>query len=352
MGNKRASHATALLVGVALSVGAVRAQAPAQGTVDRLTVHGRSLEKNLAGDSPDRSVSVYLPPGYAAATGRRYPVIYLLHGFTDSDDRWFGRVQHFINVPQAVDRALSGGSKDVIVVMPNALTKFGGSMYSTSVTIGDWESYITKDLVSYVDSHYRTIANAASRGLAGHSMGGYGALRIGMKYPDVFSAIYALSPCCMISNMAPPSGPERGGPAPETVRTFEELEKAGFGTKALLASAAAWSPNPKNPPFFSDMPMNNGEFQPLVAAKWAANAPLAMVDQYIGNLKKLSAVAFDAGDKDEPIATTVRTLDGILNRYGLPHTFEIYTGDHVNRIAERVEKQVVPFFSANLTFAR
>jgi enterochelin esterase-like enzyme len=338
------------LVAGALSVAATLAQAPARGTVDRVTVHGRSLEGNLAGDSPARSVSVYLPPGYATMTGRRYPVIYLLHGFTDSDDRWFGRVQHFINVPQAVDRALSNGSKDVIVVMPNALTKFGGSMYSTSVTVGDWESYITKDLVWYIDSNYRTIASASSRGLAGHSMGGYGALRIGMKYPEVFSAIYALSPCCMIPNLD--QRPSREGPTPESIRSFEELDKAGFGVKAQMASAAAWSPNPKNPPFFIDLPTKDGEFQPLVAAKWAANAPLAMVDQYVANLKKLRAVGFDAGDGDEPIATTVRTLDGILSRYGLPHTFEIYPGDHVNRVAERVEKQMVPFFSANLTFAR
>jgi S-formylglutathione hydrolase FrmB len=344
---------TLLLAAAVLSGSLVTAQTGIpSGTVERVTVHGKSLEGNLAGDSPDRSVSIYLPPGYATTTGRRYPVIYLLHGFTDSDDRWYGRVQHFINVPQVVDRALASGSKDAIVVMPNALTKSGGSMYSSSVTTGDWEIYIARELVSYVDTHYRTIANVSGRGLAGHSMGGYGALRIGMKYPDVFAAVYALSPCCMISNMTPQAGLERGGPTPDSIRSFEELEKASFGLKAQMASAAAWSPNPKNPPFFIDLPMRNGEFQPLVAARWAANAPLAMVDQYIGNLKRLRAIAFDAGDMDEPIATTVRTLDGMLNGYGLPHTFEIYTGNHVNRVAERVEKQMMPFFSAQLTATR
>ena len=338
---------------VACSVGgssaALRAQnAPArQGSVERVTVHGISLEGNLAGDSADRGVSVYLPPSYATSGTRRYPVVYLLHGFTDSDDRWFGRVKHFISVPQVMDAAIAAGSREVVVVMPNALTKFGGSMYSNSVTTGDWESYVANDLVRFIDGRYRTMAHVASRGLAGHSMGGYGALRIGMRFPQVFSSVYALSPCCMVPNMTPAAGT----PSPaEAVKTFEEVEKANFGLKAQLASAAAWSPNPKNPPLYLDLPTRGGELQPLVLAKWAANAPLAMVDQYIGNLKALKGLAIDAGNKDEPIATTVRTLHGMLETYGLPHLFEIYEGDHVNRVAERIEKQMMPFFGKYLAF--
>src|SRR5438270_3198575 len=97
-----------------------------------------------------------------------------------------------------MDQALSDGStREMIVVMPDAYTRFKGSMYSSSVTTGDWEDYISQELVAYVDAHYRTIAAAASRGLAGHSMGGYGAIRVGMKHPEVFSSIYLLSPCCM-----------------------------------------------------------------------------------------------------------------------------------------------------------
>ncbi len=88
-------------------------------------------------------------------------------------------------------------TKDVIVVMPDAHTRFQGSFYSSSPTTGDWESYVYEELVAYIDSHYRTIADVESRGLAGHSMGGYGTIRIGIKRPDVFSSIYALNPCCL-----------------------------------------------------------------------------------------------------------------------------------------------------------
>jgi S-formylglutathione hydrolase FrmB len=334
----------------------VAASAPdaGKGTVDVVTVHGASLEGNLTGDSPDRRVSVYLPPSYATAKAQRYAVIYLLHGFTDSDENWFGRVQHFVNVPAIADSVLGAGGREVIIVMPNAYTKFAGSMYSNSVVTGDWETFVARELVAYVDNHYRTLAGVASRGLAGHSMGGYGALRIGMKHPDVFSTLYALSPCCMVPNMSPQAQTTargRGGDnglTAEQVRTFADLDGASFGVKAQLASAAAWSPNPKAPPFFVDLPVRNGQVNPLVVAKWAANAPLALADQYIGNLRKMKAIAIDAGDMDEPIATTVRTLHGILDGYGLAHTFEIYEGNHVNRISDRLTGQVLPFFATHL----
>jgi S-formylglutathione hydrolase len=318
---------------------------PPHGTVERIKVHGKALEGNLEGDSPDRDVSIYLPPSYARERDRRYPVIYLLHGYTDSDDLWFGAKPHFINVPVITDRALASGARELIIVMPNAYTAYQGSMYSSSATTGDWEAFITRDLVSYIDSHYRTIPEAASRGLAGHSMGGYGTVRIGMKNPDVFSSLYILSPCCMTANISPPRSAKA-----ETIHSAADLATADFGTKAQVASAAAWSPNPKNPPLFFDLPYKDGELQPAVVAKWAANAPLAMIDQYILNLRKIHAIAMDAGDKDEPIASTVRTLDQILTSYDIPHAFEIYPGNHVSGIAERVETKALPFFSKNLSF--
>jgi S-formylglutathione hydrolase len=337
-----------LLFGIGTTLFAQTEITAYKGKFERIKVHGESLEGNLSGDPADRDVSVYLPPSYAKNIQRRYPVLYLLHGFTDSDDRWFGlRGQHFINVPTAVDKAYAAGVPEMIIVMPNAFTRFRGSMYSNSVTTGDWESYVTKDLVAYIDSHYRTIADRTSRGLAGHSMGGYGTMRLGFKYPEVFSSLYAQSPCCMAANMNPQ--PEMGKQI-EAIKTMEDVEKAGFGILAMLASAAAWSPNPQNPPFFFDFTVKEGKPQPDVIARWAANAPLAMVHQYIPNLKKYKAIALDAGDKDMGINDTVKVLDGILTNYGIRHTSEIYEGDHVNRIAERLESKVLPFFGTNLSF--
>ena len=319
------------------------------GKLERVKVHGDSLVGNLAGDTPDRMVSVYLPPSYAASPKRRYPVLYLLHGYTDSDDHWFGLSgQHFVNVPTAASNAFASGSREFLIVMPNAYTRYQGSMYSSSVVTGDWEAFVAQDLVSFIDKHYRTLATRASRGLAGHSMGGYGTLRIGMKYPAVFSSLYSMNPCCLDAHLQPSVQTVE---LAAKVQTAEDMQKADFFTKATVAEAAAWSPNPRNPPLYFDLPVKDGKLVDEVIARWAANAPLAMVDQYIPSLRKYDGIAIDAGDKDlGDIPATVRRMDQILTDYGIAHDFEIYEGDHVNRVGQRLETKVLPFFSAHLKF--
>jgi enterochelin esterase-like enzyme len=320
-------------------------QTTATGKIERIKVHGKSLEGNLSQDAPERDVSVYLPPSYATEPTRRYPVLYFLHGFTDSDEKWFGLVKHWINLPAVLDKAFADTAmREFIVVMPNAFTRFAGSMYSSSPVTGDWERFVSEDLVAAIDTKYRTVRRREARGIAGHSMGGYGTLRIGMKNPKVYAGMYALSPCCTAASMTAQSRPEAGTKA-EAVKADAEFDKADFMTKAAIATAAAWSPNPKAPPFFIDLGVKDGKVQPRIMEKWAANTPLAMIDQYIWNLKSMSLIALDSGTKDEPIAGGVRSLHEVLTTYDLPHFFEIYEGDHLNRIADRIETKVVPMFS-------
>ena len=339
---------TLYVITLLLLTGAV-VSAQQQGTKERIKVHGQSLEGNLIGDPADRDVSVYLPPSYHTDPQKTYPVLYLLHGFTDSDSKWFGWEEHWINVKEVIDASIAEGlSKEMIVVMPNAYNRFKGSMYSTSTTIGDWETFVSKDLVNYIDTHYRTIPLASSRGLAGHSMGGYGTLRLGMKYPEVWSAIYALSPCCMEGTMLETS--ERMMESVEAITTLDQLEGAGFGTIATLASAAAWAPNPEHPPFYLDLPFADGEVQPEIAAKFSANRTLYVIDQFIPNLKKLTAIGMDAGDQDRGISGSTKRLHEVLESYGIPHQYESYQGDHLNRIAERIRTRTLPFFSEHLDF--
>src|SRR5215469_16326942 len=232
----------------------------------------------------------------------------------------------------------------MIFVTPNAFTRYQGSFYSNSVTTGNWEDYIVHELVPYIDSHYRTIPERASRGLAGHSMGGYGAIRLAMKHPEVYSSVYILSACCLGANINPQG---QGLAAAEAVHSPADVAKAGRGAVTMLAEAAAWSPNPKNPPFFFDLPSKDGQIQASAVARWAANAPLAMIDQYMPSLKTLHAIAIDVGDKDG-LASSNKELSRILTDYGLTNTFETYDGDHTNRIALRVETKVLPFFAKNL----
>ena len=194
---------------------------------------------------------------------------------------------------------------EFILVMPNAFTKYQGSMYSNSAAIGDWETFVARELVAWVDAHYRTLANPASRGLAGHSMGGYGTLRIAMKQPGVFSAIYAMSSCCLAPNPNPdPKMFERAA----QVRTDQDIAAADFFTKALLASAAAWSPDPRKPPLYINLPVADGKLLPDIVSLWNANLPNLMVHQYLPALRTCKAIGIEAG---EPGSGRDRRLEAV-----------------------------------------
>jgi S-formylglutathione hydrolase FrmB len=323
----------------------------AKGSVQRIKVHGKSLEGNLEGDSPDPEVTIYLPPGYDANRHQRYPVVYLLHGYLFTDQYWTGAgpsnpgEMPGPNVPAAMDNLIARGeASPMIVVMPNAYTKYAGSMYSSSVTTGDWETYIAEDLVAYIDKNYRTMPDRLSRGLAGHSMGGYGAIRIGMKRPDVFSSLYIMSACCLINNPFP---------APPANANQNNTAAATGAAQTASAWAAAFSPNPKNPPNYFDEPSKDGKLQPLVVAKWHAASPLAMVDQYVTNLRKYHAIGMDVGLQDQfGFAGQNKQLNQIMADSGIMTTFETYEGNHTNKVPERIETKVLPFFSKNLALKK
>jgi len=309
-----------------------------------IKVHGKALEGNLEGDTVDRDVFVFLPPSYKKDKHLRYPVVYALHGYSIGAEQW----THEIHVPQTIEGAFAQGAKDMIVVLPDSKTVHNGSMYSRSVTTGDFEQFVAHDLVAYVDAHYRTIPNRLSRGLVGHSMGGYGAARIGMKHADVFGSLYIMSPCCLSPRVAGPANPEMARTL-EAVKMPADSANLPFFARAQLATAAAWSPDPKNPPLYLDLPTKDGEPQPDVLAKWAANAPLAFVDQYIGDLRQYRAIALDVGDQDGLRVDTGKLHD-VLDKYGIANSFEVYPGTHTSRVADRFQNHVMPFFNQNLCF--
>jgi enterochelin esterase-like enzyme len=271
-------------------------------TVEHIKVHGAALEGNLEGDSADRDVLVVLPPGYAADQGRRYPVVYALHGYSIGAEQW----THEIHVPQTVEGAFAKGAREMIVVLPDSKTVHNGSMYSSSVTTGDFENFVARDLVAYIDAHYRTIAARESRGLVGHSMGGYGATRIGMKHSDVFGSLYIMSPCCLSPRMAAAMKPEDEA-ALAAVKTPADSASLPFILRAQMASAAAWA------------------------------------------LRRYNAIALDVGDQDGLKADTGKLHDA-MDAYGIANGFEIYSGTHTSNVAFRFQDFVLPFFSKNLAF--
>lgn len=312
--------------------------------VEKIKVHSPAVEGNLEGESADREVFVVLPPSYASHPERRYPVVYALHGYSIGAQQWIGE----IHVPQTIEGAFAKGAREMIVVLPDSKTVHNGSMYSSSRTTGDFETFIARDLVAYVDKHYRTLPVRESRGLVGHSMGGYGASRIGMRHADVFGALYMMSPCCLSPREAGQLGGEAAA-ALAQVKTLEDAQKLPWGLRAQLATAAAWSPNPNKPPLFLDLPVENGVARPEILAKWAANAPLAFVDQYVSALGRYRAIAIDVGDRDG-LKDDAAKLHAALDRYGLANSFEVYAGDHTSGVPIRLQDHVLPFFSRHLAF--
>ena len=135
----------------------------------------------------------------------------------------------------------------------------------------------------------------------------------------------------------------------EAVKTPADSASLPFFARAQLATAAAWSPDPKSPPLYLDLPTKDGEPQPEVLAKWAANAPLAFVDQYIGALRQYRAISLDVGDQDGLRVDTSKLHD-VLDKYGIANSFEVYPGTHTSKVADRIQNHVLPFFSQNLCF--
>jgi S-formylglutathione hydrolase FrmB len=344
----------ALLLAAALACAPVLAQLPTEVppvvpgvkpvSVQHIKIHGAALEGNLEGDAVDRDVIVFLPPSYSREKSRRYPVVYALHGFSIGAEEW----THEIHVPQTLEGAFARGAREMIVVLPDSKTAQNGSMYSSSVTTGDFERFIAHDVVNYVDAHYRTIPARASRGLAGHSMGGYGATRIGMRHPDIFGSLYIMSPCCLSARDVGQNQVELEK-AVAAMKAPTDSASLPFFSRAQLAAAAAWSANPNNPPFYFDLPTRDGAARPDILAKWAANAPLAFVDQYVGNLRQYHGIAIDVGDQDGLRVDTGK-LHGVLDTYRIPHNFDVYSGTHTSAVADRFQNHVMPFFSQNLCF--
>jgi pimeloyl-ACP methyl ester carboxylesterase len=262
----------------------------AQGRVVDEVVYSPALEGNWLGDSPDREVTVYLPPGYDEREEKRYPTLYLLHGFLLTHQFWSGTSilgeLLLIDVPAIADRLIGSGTiAPMIIVMPNAFNQFLGSFYTNSSVTGNWEDFIVRELVDHMDRTYRTIPSAQGRGIAGHSMGGYGALILAMKHPETYSAVYGISPCCV--GLVEPEVSLFGSafwPPTLQLEQVEQISEAAFETLAHLALAAAWSPNRDSPPFFADFPFELVDDQARLIEpvwdQWKTHTPLGMLDEF------------------------------------------------------------------------
>ena len=337
------------------------AAAAAAGRLVEVKVPAPSLKGNLLGDPTEQSAAVYLPPSYDASPTRRFPTLYLLHGFTANNTAWTTGGYQGMSLQPLMDGMIKSGKiREMIVVAPNGWNAYRGAFYTNSSVNGNWEDYIFQDLVQNIDANYRTIRKPESRGIAGHSMGGYGAVTLAMKHPDVFSAVYALSPCCL--GMEGDFTSENNPAWLKTIRltSRDQLKTRpespdDFYQIGFIAVSAAFSPNPEHTPFYVDFPYREREGRlernESVYARWRAKMPLYMIDENKENLLKLRGIFIDYGQKEEfsHIRITSQLFSKALAEQNIPHVFEMYEGgDHGNKIRQRLETRVLQFFSEKL----
>ena len=308
--------------------------------------------ENDGGESPTRTMLVYLPPGYEENKNKRYPVIYYLHGFTSSDStnlEWFATNKK-LEMAYKMNKI-----RPFILVVANQHTLYRGSWYTNSSLTGNWADFTAKDLVSHIDNKYRTIAKRSSRGICGWSMGGHGAIKMSMLYPEVYSCAYSMSPALLTFD-------GMGATIWETYKRLQEIQTREeliqeFLPNAIIAFGRTISPNPDNPPFFANTPFSwdgdNLVTHYDVLSKWYENLPFYMIDTYAENFSKLTAFKMDWGSNDTEITVTSRLFSEKLDELGIEHYAEEFKGEHGNKLWSpdgRMINDVLPFFNTYLEF--
>ncbi len=342
--------ASALVVPLALAVWP-RAVEGSQGRLETARVPAPSLVGALLESHAVRRAVVYLPPSYDEDDDRRYPVVYLLHSFGAGPEAWLGVSGYEgMNVARSLDAQFrTDPTAEFIVVMPDARTRFGGSWYANSPATGRWTDFVARDLVSFVDRAFRTRPDPASRALVGQSMGGYGALRVALWYPDTFGAVVALSsPNLMSTN---PFGVE-GVRSALAVPDPTTLDLAGPVPRVLWSKAVAFAPDPAHPPFYGRLPWRptaDGrlEHDPMGWPAWEESALVNHLEERAPALAPVE-IRIEVGSAD-PLRDESERFARRLQEHGVRPRFELFEGDHVRGVRDRLEDDLLPWLGRFLT---
>ena len=302
-----------------------------------------ALKGNPAGDPHVRTVPVYLPPSYDSSPRRRYPVAFVLTGFT-------GRGRMLLNdnpwapaLDDRLDGLIAGGAcGEMILVMPDCFTRFGGSQYLNSSATGRYEDHVVEELIPWVDRTFRTMPEREHRGVLGKSSGGYGSLVLAMRHSDRFGALACHSGDLYFDYCYRGDIPkfcsqvqEAGGIGPWLDAFEAKRQKKHDDVMALniLGMAAAYSPRPDAPPFGIDLPcdLETGAFREEVWARWLEFDPIRMLERHADALRSMRLLYLDCGTKDEwHLHHGARLFTRRLTALGIPHEYEEFDDGHMN----------------------
>ena len=306
-------------------------------------IHSAALANNPLGDPADRPVIVYTPPGYDAEDSRRYPVLYVLHGYTGDAAalissrpwernvvQWFDRLIHERRMPHAICAIVDG------------FTRLGGSQYVDSVHNGNYATYVTNDVIAHLDRSYRTVAREGGRAVLGKSSGGFASMHLCMQYPGHFAAFASHSGDCYFPAAYPPSFPlaqrtleKHDWDIAAFVDAFErkfKRKQEEYATMEVLGYTAAYSPRSAKA-FDLDLPFDRktGELLPDVFARWLAFDPAERVASSLDALKRLRLRYVDCGRRDEYLLDIgARVLVARMREHGLEVRHEEFDDDHRN----------------------
>jgi predicted transcriptional regulator YdeE/enterochelin esterase-like enzyme len=334
--------ASSLLVSAIFTSGCAVTQKDDLLTVDKITMHSASLEGNVIPINTERELIVVLPPSYHSEQNKTYPVVYLLHGLGAKAEGWFSAVEGEPNIEVALQRLYKEQQiSEMIVVVPNSYNEFAlGGWYSNSTSGGNWEDYIIKDVIPYIDERYRT--NTEKRGLAGGSMGGYGAFRLAMKHPKMFEAIYALS--AALGDSSGRDYMSREDVLSEASINIQKNKDYWTWTDSYNYSLAlSFAPN-ETAPLYVQLPFSQTQVE-----LFKDNSLDRLLEDHLDAFKKdAPVIKFDVGTGDY-LKTELRLFSKQLKKAGIEAAYSEYLGGHSDKLGLLAEHEIFQFFSMYFT---
>ena len=313
-----------------------------RGQVRCIEHHADTLAGNPWGDPTRRDIWVYTPPGYEARPGRRYPAILLLAPYAGTGEALLGRSLTEVSMATRIDQLLAaGGCPPFVAVMPDGMTRLGGSQYVDSPGIGRYSSWLMDEVLGSVDAHFRTSGRWA---VAGRSSGGFGALHLAMSYPGRFVGAASLAgdmgfDLAYLAELPASVAPIRaaGGPRAFVDAFWRKNRPSGgaFSALSLLCLSAAYTRDagPSADGFPARLPVDydTGEIDFEVFASWRRFDPVvrAALAPEQEALSQLDLLLLDAGDRDEyHLQLGARRLVRVLEEAGIEHAYEEFPGGH------------------------
>jgi enterochelin esterase-like enzyme len=311
-----------------------------QGRIETLRFESRCLQGNPLGDPHVRDVHVYLPPEYDHER-QRYPAVMLLPGFTSTHRSLLAFRPWEPNPVERFDAMVASGTcPPAILVLPDAMTRWGGSQYLDSAATGAYQTYLADEVFPEVDRAFRTVPGREGRAVVGTSSGGFGALRLAMDRPDCViaagshagDALFEVSMRPVLTSAAI-AFERAGGLASFAERVVQGGPRSSteFDGVLVLACAAAYSPDPGKRPPACLMPFDPITAEPVadVWERWLAHDPVTRLDAATDALRGLHLVYLDAGDRDEHgLHFAARVLRDGLRRIGARVHHEEFEGGH------------------------